>query len=815
MYWSSAPTQTTPLFAVFAGVTTLMVAQTATGLPIPPSQAHGPIFELANPYDGRCLTIDDHHNAEMWACRGSTDQMFLLDDQGRIRSLANQECLDVPTRNGNLYSYPCHDGANQKWDLHGNETLRDRANHQCMDIAGNQSGDDANVWMYDCHGGNNQRFQIRDSTNFRLVTAHNGKCLERDPHGSNARVWSCLPGDNRNWRFDAQSRLRTEWSDECLDALGSHANLYTFGCHDGQNQKWDISNGLLRERSRGECADIFAFSHDEGANVNTWTCGSTSNQLWDVQVQKGSFQLKLAYGGKCMAVEDDGNVVSRSCDGSQRQRFFYNADGRIMSVHNDRCLDASSSYGNLYTYACHGGANQKWDLLSNGGIRERERGECIDLFAFNQNEGANLQMYGCNGAENQRWQMNHAAFRDMPNSISAALRAKGLPADRLAALESFALRYGTFLNAQYMVDLDDPDHLVRIYGTLAPRDIANNTPLSGLVQASLSLAEQMGMQIPAPFELTVDQDSGVFSVNFDVQVFDGWIALPAAPVLGTEYRHKTLHFTASATRNINGDVALEVGAYGEGFVKPTAHDAWLAVVPSLSTDGPSVTFGGAIKGQCAFEPNSGTRLDSCNQSWNLFDKGIIYADVEYNSEGGPKIGELKLTYEGGSITGVEGGIENGRLLAFGQALRFRGHGSTNVSDPRNWNIMGSASFMGFDYFTYGKVSLDALGPFSGDISGMRGINIDTFALELSGTETMRISPTSFSRKVHARACVTVVQDACGSACSSIPLIGKFCEWTCNQVIRDSCLTLADHEVGSDGRVCASFPAPVGHQCFSL
>jgi 1-phosphatidylinositol phosphodiesterase len=117
------------------------------------------------------------------------------------------------------------------------------------------------------------------------------------------------------------------------------------------------------------------------------------------------FAVRSQFNGKCLDMDmANSNVQVWDCHGGANQQWVYEvATGVIRSLASDKCLDAAAPYGNAYMGPCHYGANQRWDLLPSGEIRDRAHGQCLDIYAFNNSNGANVQMYGCNGASNQRW----------------------------------------------------------------------------------------------------------------------------------------------------------------------------------------------------------------------------------------------------------------------------------------------------------------------------------------------------------------------------------------------------------------------------
>ncbi|GIJ37839.1 hypothetical protein Vwe01_11640 [Micromonospora andamanensis] len=72
---------------------------------------------------------------------------------------------------------------------------------------------------------------------------------------------------------------------------------------------------------------------------------------------------------------------------------------------NGKCLDvpnSSTSNGTrIQLYDCHSGANQQWNINSNGTITGVQSGLCLD--AGGSGNGAMIQLYSCWGGANQQW----------------------------------------------------------------------------------------------------------------------------------------------------------------------------------------------------------------------------------------------------------------------------------------------------------------------------------------------------------------------------------------------------------------------------
>jgi hypothetical protein len=133
----------------------------------------------------------------------------------------------------------------------------------------------------------------------------------------------------------------------CLDVSGaSTANsvpVTQFPCHGGANQRFvfvRVFDNIYEIRpvhslSAGKCLDIAGASQANGAILLQFDCTGGTNQL---------FQL----------LDDPGNTAGGT--------------SRIRAFHSNKCLDvpgASDTSGvTIAQFTCHGGANQRFDLLA-------------------------------------------------------------------------------------------------------------------------------------------------------------------------------------------------------------------------------------------------------------------------------------------------------------------------------------------------------------------------------------------------------------------------------------------------------------------
>jgi hypothetical protein len=82
------------------------------------------------------------------------------------------------------------------------------------------------------------------------------------------------------------------------------------------------------------------------------------------------------------------------------------AGATIRSVMNNKCLEIYAFNNNngadVVTWDCWGGANQHW-YRDGQQIRSVMNHKCLEIYAFNNNNGAQVVTWDCWGGANQHW----------------------------------------------------------------------------------------------------------------------------------------------------------------------------------------------------------------------------------------------------------------------------------------------------------------------------------------------------------------------------------------------------------------------------
>lgn len=129
------------------------------------------------------------------------------------------------------------------------------------------------------------------------------------------------------------------------------------------------------------------------------------------------FRLQSFFNNKCIDLDANGsnNVQMWDCIGSNNQHWRMDNVTKQIRSHfsgDQMCLETTGSFGNAQMAVCNVNANsQKWELISDGRIRELQHGQCLDIRGFDNNNGASVMMWDCANSDNQKWKKPLIGFQ--------------------------------------------------------------------------------------------------------------------------------------------------------------------------------------------------------------------------------------------------------------------------------------------------------------------------------------------------------------------------------------------------------------------
>ncbi|MCX4539466.1 RICIN domain-containing protein [Streptomyces sp. NBC_01565] len=135
----------------------------------------------------------------------------------------------------------------------------------------------------------------------------------------------------------------------------------------------------LQSLNSAKCADVEAWSTNNGAAVHQWSCrlDNDANQKWTFRPSGASGYWKL------------------------------------VNLNSEKCLDIEGpSYADgakIHQWDCYDTASQDWRIQDVGGewfkLVSRHSGKCVDVEAWSKADGAKIHQWSCRDSNdaNQRW----------------------------------------------------------------------------------------------------------------------------------------------------------------------------------------------------------------------------------------------------------------------------------------------------------------------------------------------------------------------------------------------------------------------------
>lgn len=346
-------------------------------------------------------TVGNGRKVQIYDCNGRTNQRWTRHADGTITWDGDGRCLDAvgkaTANNTRLVLWDCYDAGNQKWygsgsplpaTSNGGEVIRGVGSNRCIDTYYGEVYNPTPVQLYDCHGTSNQRWKW--VARQLKVYGNYDKCLDAEAwngatpgNGRKVQIYDCNGGRNQQWIRYGDGTIRSALDGRCLDALGkgtaNSTPLVLWDCYGGSNQKWRgktvpipsavRSGQVIRGQRSNRCLDVDATAAGPGVAVGLYDCHGGANQRWRLVKGQlrvyGNYSMCLDADGGPEAVQGNGRKVQVwPCNTSVNQRWTKRTDGTLRWKGDGRCLDplgkATANGTRLVLWDCYRGNNQKW-----------------------------------------------------------------------------------------------------------------------------------------------------------------------------------------------------------------------------------------------------------------------------------------------------------------------------------------------------------------------------------------------------------------------------------------------------------------------
>ncbi|MGX6605867.1 family 16 glycosylhydrolase [Micromonosporaceae bacterium Da 78-11] len=139
--------------------------------------------------------------------------------------------------------------------------------------------------------------------------------------------------------------------------------------------------------------------------VSAWNDGGTTPPP-----ATGGVALKSNFSGRCIDIPggnaaDGARLQMWDCNGSTAQKWTANSDGTLRGL--GKCMDpAGGALTNgtpIQLVTCNGNPVQRFTISAAGDLVNVSANKCVDIDAWNSNNGAKLILWDCTGGSNQKW----------------------------------------------------------------------------------------------------------------------------------------------------------------------------------------------------------------------------------------------------------------------------------------------------------------------------------------------------------------------------------------------------------------------------
>jgi hypothetical protein len=112
------------------------------------------------------------------------------------------------------------------------------------------------------------------------------------------------------------------------------------------------------------CMDVAGNSRKENTPVIMYPCHKGPNQKFTYN--RNTRNIRSHSSGKCISVSSKNRIVQQKCNSRKTQQKWKHAKGRLVSIHQNKCLDVEGGHhnsGRLIAWPCHRGPNQRFRFV--------------------------------------------------------------------------------------------------------------------------------------------------------------------------------------------------------------------------------------------------------------------------------------------------------------------------------------------------------------------------------------------------------------------------------------------------------------------
>ncbi|HKU40533.1 MAG TPA: DUF2079 domain-containing protein [Polyangiales bacterium] len=241
-----------------------------------------------------------------------------------------------------------------------------------------------------------------------------GNCVSYQAKDPQIVVLDCAREPKQRWLLSLSGgRLKYQAKPELCLGIPKYKNfepLAALPCTDDRT-RWSFETMAIHNYSE-KCADLLGGNRAPGAAIGIWDCQLNDNQKWHVTSQG---EVRLAATAKCWTVRGDAPgtpVQLNECDGSEAQRFSFDAN-KIRR--GESCLDVRPAVASESAAGSprNGWQLQLWPCAQDNAFQEfhlsgpiTQRGKCVDSMWAQTTDGSTVGAWDCVNNNNQLFDLH-------------------------------------------------------------------------------------------------------------------------------------------------------------------------------------------------------------------------------------------------------------------------------------------------------------------------------------------------------------------------------------------------------------------------